>query len=1370
MNTHGECHLSYSVFEADFAFRLAVDLKNAGIAVWFDRMDTSHEREWAAANASALGRASTLICALSTHYIQSNYTRSELDYAIGNQLNIVTLLTSAIPQTSWPSEVPRGFTINFNDWRDPELYAQSFEHLLMLLDELGIHPAAVPDDATRYLNDLVARIEMRRANLEFVDISESSDIITADVRPLSRLKPVWGVPGRITLREPVPSAGGLWRTHVGLSLSDAAARHPRLVVVGPPAIGKTTILERLVLDAAYALLAGQRDRGLPVLLSLSQWDEDTETIEEFIRSSWRLPGDPLALLEAGHADLYLDGLNELGAASAQKAAHLRAWLSGSSAPARVIVTCRSGDYIGVLDLGLPVAEVHELDDVAIEQFVHAYLGHEKGAGLLNLLFPAEDRADDAFPLALLARSPALLFGLVFLYRISPHTDLPHSVGAIYKRLLASLWLWKRMTQMPGWLPFKEMESALSRLALEMIRADLPAALTYNEVLEAIGSETFLAAGRNAGLLLVNDQHVRFASATVQAYFAAISMTRADLQSILSSPRFTERSLRIATRWDEAIVMTAGMAPNPEYLIRDIAEVDPFLASACIASGVSVSHPIYNSIVEVLTGYARADDSEGRVAAALSLDMIGQNAAPLLLEIMRQGPFPVRQAAAWALADSGTPVPPDMLKALRNWDWNADERVGSALRGVGSSAVPVLLEVLRDEHWAKRRGAAWALGEIADPAAVPGLIEALYDDDALVRREAAIALRAMQDPHAAEALVKALSDQEKAVRKAASEALSAYGAPVVSLIVEALAGARPEAQIACAEALGLIGGSSAVLALIELSYDENPEIRGAAVEALGRIGSPEALPRLTECLRDHARASYEEMRISDRARDALNKMGTPEAMAALEMARRAGALPSEPSPDIPERKRPQAGAGRQLQRLPLPQALRGLSHNDWQVRFAAAQSLADYDDPRAVTGLIGALRDEDNQVRWAAVRSLERHSGDSVIRALLYALRDKDYLVSDTAAEALGRMGARAVPGLIDALGDPNVDVRGAAIDALGQIADPASVPALIRCLNDNNRPNREIARIADRAANVLERIGTPQALAALAAWRDRAVQITAITDSATNLVEPSTPDGRKAPPARETAWASLDQTLEALRSPDWHTRLAASKQLRLQAKNLRGLDDPTVIGRLASALRDPESAVRWAAVEALAWIRDPASLPMLLEALHDKQWTIRLAVIRALVEIGHATAGPALLEALHDRQASIREAAAEAIGRLAVGPEAIPSLQAALADPEGFVRRAVVEALGEIGDKTVTPSLIGMLEDSDSQVRWAAIEALGKLGDPAAVEPLIGQLHDVDGPSWEDRRICDIAADVLESIGTPEAMAAVERWRQQASQVPGKQG
>lgn len=1367
MNTHGACHLSYSVFEADFAFRLAVDLKNAGIAVWFDRMDTAHEREWAAANASALGRASTLICALSTHYIQSNYTRAELDYAIANQLNIVTLLTSAIPQTSWPSEVPRGFTINFNDWRDPELYAQSFEHLLMLLDELGIHPAAVPDDATRYLNDLVAQIEMRRANLEFVDISESSDIIAADIRPLSRLKPVWGVPGRVILREPVPSADGLWRTHVGLSLSDAAARHPRLVIVGSPAIGKTTIVERFVLDTAYALLAGRRDRGLPVLLSLSQWDDDTETIEEFIRSSWRLPGDPLALLKAGHADLYLDGLNELGAAGQQKAAHLRAWLSSADAPAQAIITCRSGDYAGALDLGLPIVEVRELDDAAIEQFVQAYLGPEKAAGLLSLLFPAEERADDAFPLALLARSPGLLFGLVFLYRISPHTDLPHSVGAIYKRLLASLWLWKRMTQMPGWLPFKEMESALSRLALEMLRADLPAALTYNEVLEALGNEAFLAAGRNAGLLLIDNQHVRFASVTVQAYFAAISMTRADLQSTLSSPRFTERGLRIATRWDEAILMMAGMAPNPEYLIRDIAEVDPFLASACIASGASVSHPIYNSIVEVLTGYARAGDSEGRVAAALSLDMIGQNAAPLLLEMMRQGPFPVRQAAAWALADAGTPVPQDMLKALRNWDWNADERVGSALRGVGSSAVPVLLEVLRDEHWAKRRGAAWALGEIADPAAVPGLIEALYDDDALVRREAAIALRAMQDPHAAEALVRALSDQEKAVRKAASEALSAYSATVVPLIVEALAGARPETQIACAEALGRIGGSGAVHALIELSYAENPEIRGAAVEALGRIGSPEVLPRLAECLRDHARANYEEMRISDRARDALNKMGTPEAMAALEMARRAGALAPEPTPDIPERKRPQARAAQEPQRLPLPQALRGLSHSDWQVRFAAAQSLADYDDPRAVTGLIGALRDEDNQVRWAAVRSLERHSGDSVIRALLYALRDKDYLVSDSAAEALGRMGARAVPGLIDALSDPSVDVRGAAIDALGQIADPASVPALIRCLNDNNRPNREIARIADRAADVLERIGTPQALTALAAWRDRAVQLAA---SAAEPAKPNIPDGRKASPARETAWSSLDQTIEALHSPDWHTKLAASKQLRLQAKNLRGLDDPAVIERLAGALRDRESAVRWAAVEALAWIRDPASLPMLLETLHDKHWTIRLAVIRALVEIGHATAVPALLEALRDRQASIREAAAEAVGRLAVGPEAIPNLQAALADPEGFVRRAVVEALGEIGDKTVTPSLIEMLEDSDSQVRWAAIEALGKLGDPAAVEPLIGQLHDVDGPSWEDRRICDIAADVLESIGTPEAMAAVARWRQQASRVPGKQG
>jgi HEAT repeat protein len=374
-------------------------------------------------------------------------------------------------------------------------------------------------------------------------------------------------------------------------------------------------------------------------------------------------------------------------------------------------------------------------------------------------------------------------------------------------------------------------------------------------------------------------------------------------------------------------------------------------------------------------------------------------------------------------------------------------------------------------------------------------------------------------------------------------------------------------------------------------------------------------------------------------------------------------------------------------------------------------------------------------------------------ALLDALRDSDYLVSDAAADALGRVGAPAVPGLLDALEDDNPDVRGRVVEALGKIGDPTAVPALIGLLQDERTPGRENKRICDLAAGVLELIGTREALEAVAQWRG------------VPLAQAETIDDDEPAPKPKTQWEALDYLLDTLKQNEWDTRGRAAKTLREQAKALRGLDDPYVINRLAEALRDPDHYIRWAVAETLAWIKDDTTVPMLLEALHDSELTVRRAVLRALTEIGDSHVTPALLEALNDDNTQIRETAAEALGKIG-NLTGIPGLLKALNDSDGFVRRAAAEALGQIGSVAAVPELINTLQDFDTGVRWAAAEALGKIADPVAVPSLIEKLNDLGGPSWEERRICDVVADALENIGVPEAHAAVELWRSRATLTP----
>ena len=57
------------------------------------------------------------------------------------------------------------------------------------------------------------------------------------------------------------------------------------------------------------------------------------------------------------------------------------------------------------------------------------------------------------------------------------------------------------------------------------------------------------------------------------------------------------------------------------------------------------------------------------------------------------------------------------------------------------------------------------------------------------------------------------------------------------------------------------------------------------------------------------------------------------------------------------------------------------------------------------------------------------------------------------------------------------------------------------------------------------------------------------------------------------------------------------------------------------------------------------------------------------------------------------------------------------------------------------------------------------IGDDEAVTLLIDQLGDDTGPQWEEKRVCDVVADALDSIGTPKARAAVEQWRRSQAEA-----
>ena len=156
-----------------------------------------------------------------------------------------------------------------------------------------------------------------------------------------------------------------------------------------------------------------------------------------------------------------------------------------------------------------------------------------------------------------------------------------------------------------------------------------------------------------------------------------------------------------------------------------------------------------------------------------------------------------------------------------------------------------------------------------------------------------------------------------------------------------------------------------------------------------------------------------------------------------------------------------------------------------------------------------------------------------VPALIEALRDPDSEVRRGAAGALGQVGPEAigaVPALIEALRDPDSEVRRGAAGALGQVGPKpiGAVPALIEALRD---PDSEVRR---GAAGALGQVG-PEAIdavpALIAALRDPDSEVRRGTAGALGQVGSETID-------------AIPALIAALRDPDGDVRNAAAEAIR----------------------------------------------------------------------------------------------------------------------------------------------------------------------------------------------------------------------------------
>lgn len=280
--------------------------------------------------------------------------------------------------------------------------------------------------------------------------------------------------------------------------------------------------------------------------------------------------------------------------------------------------------------------------------------------------------------------------------------------------------------------------------------------------------------------------------------------------------------------------------------------------------------------------------------------------------------------------------------------------------------------------------------------------------------------------------------------------------------------------------------------------------------------------------------------------------------------------------------------------------------------------------------------------------------------------------------------------------------RKAAIEALGQARDPASLDGLFAAVSDGHEPVRAAAFSA------MGRIPTPRCVELLsrvmAENRDPSMRRLAVESL-----------GALGIPQAEV------QLVDALKDPD-HTVRQNARHCLLNSPHYRPRSEKSV-ERLLDLLKEKEVEVRRSAINCLRYCSHPPVIKALLGLAKDPNAQIRSCAIAAL---GGAAGMRPLLAALKEENSRVRVEAVKVLGTIREKWSVESLADALAADKDRFVRYTAATALGTHKGPRVVECLVRALDDKDSFVCKAAAEALGRTRDKRAVEPLIRRMGQTD--------------------------------------------
>jgi len=367
-----------------------------------------------------------------------------------------------------------------------------------------------------------------------------------------------------------------------------------------------------------------------------------------------------------------------------------------------------------------------------------------------------------------------------------------------------------------------------------------------------------------------------------------------------------------------------------------------------------------------------------------------------------------------------------------------------------------------------------------------------------------------------------------------------------------------------------------------------------------------------------------------------------------------------------------------------------SEAGWQDKLAACRALRQIGTPQSIPALAALLPNE--QLSHMARYALEPMPFPEAGQALRDALVTVKGAPKTGVVVSLGvRRDVQAVPLLVPLLKDPDKDLACAAAGALGRIAVPAAVTALL----DSRRTASDAVRLAIAEG--------------LLAAGQRLVQDGNGVSAASvyeELLASRWPMHVRAGAFRGLASAEPDKApqllIKALKGDVPELRDTAAAIIA----ETSGADATALY---AEALRKLPRDGQVALLRGLSDRKDPVARPAVAKIAEKGKKEVKLAALKALGSLGGAEDVGTLAKLLTSSEAETTDAAKAGLTVMR-GKGVDPAIAAAASDAEPPVRAQLLELMATRRAKEAVPLAVANLGNADASVRVASLRVLDQLG------------------------------------------------------------